>query len=257
MNDGSMKAMRTSAFLLALLMLPAPGLAATYDALCDKPDGGTVRCRVRLDANGIASPSGFIAAPRIARWVSSDTRRTGSGSGTAAVLGTGAAVAGSLLPWPAGALGGLLGNVLAGGRSGPPVEMAYIVTGYDAAGQRLSLRFRFLHPQPAAQLGSELGQLSGLAMGETRSLEELRNPSVQPRGGAALPETLSPLPTGASPGTTTGSKAGPKAGPKATSPTTAAAGDWESYLRSRRLEAWAKANPALAAKLRQQLYPTP
>ncbi len=249
-----MKAMRTSAFLLALLSLPAPGLAATYDALCDKPDGGTVRCRVRLDANGIASPSGFIAAPRIARWVSSNTSPTGSGSGTAAVLGTGAAVAGSLLPWPAGALGGLLlGNVLAGGRSRPPDEMAYIVTGYDAAGQRLILRFRFLHPHPAAQLGSELGQLSGLAMGETRSLEELRKPSVQPRGSAALPETLSPLPTGASPGTTAGSKAGPKA----TSPTTAAAGDWESYLRSRRLEAWAKANPALAAKLRQQLYPTP
>lgn len=238
-----MKAMRIPFLLLALLLLPAPVQAASYDALCDLPGGGTVRCRVKLDADGIASPAGFIAAPRIARWVSSNTRRPGSG--TAAAIGTGAAVAGSLLPWPAGALGGLLGNAVAGGRSGPPVDLNFTVTGYDAAGQRLILSFRFLHPQPAAQLGSELGQLSGLAMGETRSLEELRQPSRPTRGSAALPETLWPVPDGTPAGTTPA---------RATS---AAAADWENYLRSRGLEAWARANPALAAKLRQQLYPTP
>jgi hypothetical protein len=175
-----LRAALTSPLLVALL-LPVPGIATTYQALC-----GNNPCTINLDANGIGSLNSFIPIGRIARWYAGGQETYDSTNGTVGAVGggTAGAIAGGLLLGPIGLVGGMVGGALAGSRAGKTADLYFTVVGYDSAGDKTTLNFRFVNPRPANQLKQELAVLTGLAMGETRSLAELQ------RRGDPLPQRL-------------------------------------------------------------------
>jgi hypothetical protein len=81
-------------------------------------------------------------------------------------------------------VGGMVGGALAGSKAGRTADLYFTVVGYDSAGDKSTLNFRFVNPKPANLLKQELPMLTGLAIGETRSLAELR------RQGDPLPQRL-------------------------------------------------------------------
>ncbi len=172
--------------MLALL-LPAPATATTYQALC-----GNNPCSINLDANGLGGRNNFIPIGRIARWYAGGQETYDSTHGTVGAVGggTAGAIAGGLLLGPIGLVGGLVGGALAGSKAGKAADLHFSVVGYDSAGDKTTLNFRFVNSRPANQLKQELAVLTGLAMGETRSLAELQ------RRGDPLPQRLG---TGPSP----------------------------------------------------------
>jgi len=184
--------MRILPLLAASLLIASPASASTYEALCaDTP------CTISLDANGISSPSGFIPTARIAQWFTGGQEGYNIGSGTAGALGaaTAGAIGGGLLLGPIGLLGGLVGGGLAGSKAGKTADLFFNVVGYDQSGKKTTVSFRFVNPKPANKLKMELPMFTGLAMGQIRSLEELRNAAAggSPAGTTgALPDTLIP-----------------------------------------------------------------
>jgi len=255
--------MRVVPLLAASLLIASPASASTYEALCaDTP------CTISLDANGISSPSGFIPTARIAQWFTGGQEGYNAGSGTAGALGgaTAGAIGGGLLLGPIGLLGGLIGGGLAGSKAGKTADLFFNVVGYDQSGKKTTVSFRFVNPKPANKLKMELPMFTGLAMGQTRSIEELRNAVAggSPAGvSAALPDTLTPTskpqqPTGAKP---TAAKPGTLL-PESLTPQpvvveTTSEEKWQAYLKERGLEQWASTNPKMAEQLKQRLYPTP
>jgi hypothetical protein len=192
MGSSPALASRVAPLLVAALLMASPASASTYEALCaDTP------CTISLDANGISSPSGFIPTARIAQWFTGGQEGYNIGSGTAGALGaaTAGAIGGALLLGPIGLLGGLVGGGLAGSKAGKTADLFFNVIGYDQSGKKTTVSFRFVNPKPANKLKMELPMFTGLAMGQTRSIEELRNAisGGSPAGTAsALPETLTP-----------------------------------------------------------------
>lgn len=157
---------------------PAPGPAAprtgdghTYQTLC-----GNTPCSISLDANGIGDKRSFIPIGRIARWYAGGQETYDSTNGTVGAVGggTAGAIAGGLLLGPIGLVGGMVDGALAGSKAGKTADLYFAVVGYDSGGDKTTLNFRFVNPRPANQLKQELAVLTGLAMGETRSLAELQ-----------------------------------------------------------------------------------
>jgi len=166
---------------LLTLMLPARASASSYQALC-----GPNPCTITLDANGIGGPRSFIPLGRIARWYAGGEESFDSTNGTVGAVGggTAGAIAGGILLGPVGLVGDMVGGALAGSKAGRTADLYFTVVGYDSAGDKTTLNFRFVNPKPANRLKQELPMLTGLAMGETRSLTELSRP------GDPLPERL-------------------------------------------------------------------
>lgn len=184
--------MRIASLLAASMLIAGPASASTYEALCaDTP------CTISLDANGISTPSGFMPTARIAQWFTGGQEGYNMASGTASALGaaTAGAIGGGLLLGPIGLLGGLVGGGLAGAKAGKTADLFFNVIGYDQSGRKTTISFRFVNPKPANKLKMELPMFTGLAMGQTRSIDELRNAVT---GGSsagtagALPDTLTP-----------------------------------------------------------------
>ncbi len=228
--------------------------ASTYEALC-----GNSPCTINLDARGISGPAGFIPTPRIAQWFTGGDENYNVGSGTAGALGAGTlgAIGGGLLLGPVGLLGGLIGGGIAGAKAGRSADLFFNVVGYNQEGQKLTLSFRFLNSRPANKLKTELPMFTGLAMGQTRSLEDLKSAMVSSSTPAALPDQLQALPGSSR---AAASAALPdnlqvQQAPKQNAGN-APASSWEEYLKDRNLEAWARKNPALAEELRRRLFPT-
>ncbi|MCP9883432.1 hypothetical protein KBY65_13305 [Cyanobium sp. Alchichica 3B3-8F6] len=245
--------------LASLLSVQLPIYASAYDALC-----GDAPCTINLDASGISGPAGFIPTPRIAQWFTGGDESFNVGKGTAGALGaaTLGAIGGGLLLGPIGLLGGLIGGGIAGSKAGRTADLFFNVVGYDQTGQKTTLSFRFTNSRPANRLKTELPMFTGLAMGQTRSLEDLKMAVASGSAPAALPERLQALPGG---GRAAASAALPDnllaqpapQQPVATTPTAGAPGStWEAYLKERNLEAWARNNPVLAEQLRQRLFQT-
>jgi len=165
-----LRAALASPVLLALL-LPAPATATSYQALC-----GNNPCTINFDANGIGGLNTFIPIGRIARWYTGGQESYDSANGTVGAVGggTAGAIAGGILLGPVGLVGGMVGGALAGSRAGKTADLYFTVVGYDSTGDKTTLNFRFVNPKPANQLKQELPVLTGLAMGETRSLAELQ-----------------------------------------------------------------------------------
>jgi hypothetical protein len=123
---------------------------------------------------------------------------------------------------------------------------------------------RCINPKPANKLKTELPMFTGLAMGQTRSLDELRAAIAPGSTGAAapLPDTLQPATQGAV-GTTTQQPAKRASlpdslNPEPTTVTKPANTDeqWAAYLQQKGLVQWAQNNPQMAEKLRQRTFPT-
>ena len=183
------RAGQASPLLLALL-LPAPATATTYQALC-----GNNPCSINLDANGIGDRNSFIPVGRIARWYAGGQETYDSTNGTVGAVGggTAGAIAGGLLLGPIGLVGGMVGGALAGSKAGKTADLHFSVVGYDSAGDKTTLNFRFVNPRPANQLKQELAVLTGLALGETRSLAELqrqRDGLPQRLGSGPSPQSI-------------------------------------------------------------------
>jgi len=245
--------------LLSLLITSQAASASTYDALC-----GNVSCTISLDASGISSPGGFIPTPRIAQWFTGGEESYNVGSGTAGALGaaTVGAIGGGLLLGPIGLLGGLIGGALAGSKAGKTADLFFNVVGYDQSGKKTTLSFRFVNPKPANRLKMELPMFTGLAMGQTRSIEELRTAvAVGARAGstAPLPETLAPstAPQQTKPGALLPDSLKPEQQPDPVLVGLTSEDQWQAYLKQRGLEQWARNNPQLAQQLKQRLYPNP
>lgn len=191
--DGRMQRLLFASLLpysMALaLLLHVPARASTYQALC-----GTTACTVNLDANGIASQGRFIPNGRVAQWFTGGQETFDTTNGTVGAIGggTAGAIAGGVLLGPIGLVGGMVGGAFAGSRAGKSASLYFTVVGYDTAGQKTTLSFRFVNPKPANQLKTELPMFTGLAMGQVRPIAELQ------RTGSALkerlPERLSDLP---------------------------------------------------------------
>jgi hypothetical protein len=183
------RAALASPVLLALL-LPSPAAATTYRALC-----GNNSCTINLDTNGIGGLNTFIPLGRIAQWYSGGQEIYDSTNGTVGAVGggTAGAIAGGILLGPIGLVGGMVGGALAGSKAGRTADLYFTVVGYDNSGERTTLNFRFVNPKPANQLRQELTTLTGLAMGETRSLADLerhRDPLPQRLGSGPAPQSI-------------------------------------------------------------------
>lgn len=140
------------------------------------------------------------------------------------------------------------------------------MVGYDQSGKKTTVSFRFVNPKPANKLKMELPMFTGLAMGQIRSIEELRNAVAggSPAGASgALPDTLTPT---SKPQQATDAKQ-PAAKPRTLLPEslklepmiveTTSEEKWQAYLKERGLEQWASTNPKMAEQLKRRLYPTP
>jgi hypothetical protein len=176
--------------VLLSLLLPAPAAAATYQALC-----GNNPCTINLDANGIGDRKSFIPIGRVARWFAGGAETYDTTNGTVGAVGggTAGAIAGGLLLGPIGLVGGMVGGAFAGSKAGRTADLYFTVVGYDSAGDKTTLNFRFVNPRPANQMKQELAVLTGLAMGETRSLAELQrrvDPLPQRLGNGSGPQSI-------------------------------------------------------------------
>lgn len=255
MHTPLLKTSFSAALLSAVLLPQLPTLASTYEALC-----GEVTCSISLDANGISGPTGFIPTGRIAQWFTGGETSYDVGQGTAGALGAGTLgpIGGGLLLGPIGLLGGLIGGGIAGARAGRSADLFFNVIGYDQSGKKTTLSFRFVNPKPANRLKTELPMFTGLAMGQTRSIEELKAALGIAPSPQALPEQL--LSDSA---TESGNKKSSLPASIAAKSESRTAGvnmpttGWNEYLKQRKLETWAKKNPRLAEQLRQRLFPSP
>ena len=240
-------AMRITPLLVLIVFAAGPASASSYEALCPNDP-----CTIALDASGISSPTGFIPTARIAQWFTGGEEGYDTGSGTAGALGgaTAGAIAGGLLLGPIGLVGGLIGGGLAGSKAGKTADLFFNVVGYDQSGKKTTLSFRFVNPKPANKLKTELPMFTGLAMGQTRSLDELRAAIAPGSTGAAapLPDTLQPAKRASLP---------ESLNPEPTTITKSANNDkqWTAYLKQKGLVQWAKNNPQMAEKLRQRTFP--
>lgn len=176
--------------VLLSVLVPAQASAATYQALC-----GNNPCTITLDANGIGGKNTFIPIGRIARWFAGGEESYDSTNGTVGAVGggTAGAIAGGLLLGPIGLVGGMVGGALAGSKAGKTADLYFTVVGYDSAGDKTTLNFRFINPRPADRMKQELPMLTGLAMGETRSLAELQrrvDPLPQRLGNGSGPQSI-------------------------------------------------------------------
>ena len=169
---------------VSMFLTSTSAYATTYDAYCGKK----VKCQITLTAQGFSAPAGFMPQGLIAKWYSGGTEDFNWAKGTAGSLGAGTAGAagGSVLLGPIGLLGGLVGGAIHGSKAGKELDLFYTVVGYNTRGEQFSQNFYFINKKPAAKISMELPMLTGLAMGQERSKEDLK---------AAFKNIRAPLPT--------------------------------------------------------------
>ena len=162
---------------VVLLQGGGVAFAGNYDALCSG-----LKCKIVLDGKGITGPSGFMPSYKIAQWY------TGGGAehnkGAAAVGAGGGAVGGAVLGglatcWtivlcgPGIIAGGAAGGV-GGAQLGKSADFYFTVVGYDQRGQKTIQTFNFINKKPVGKIMQELPVVTGLAMGELRSVKEIK-----------------------------------------------------------------------------------
>ena len=135
---------------LGVLSLPAPGIAASYAAICS---GGT-ECSVLLGVGKISLPSLTINKDQVFSW-------SQGGSGTKTDVGIGVA---SVVMF------GLPGLIGFGAKKH---DYLFTINYVDEAGNTQATTVGFKNNVPANQFMSELMGMTGLSMGETnKSLQE-------------------------------------------------------------------------------------
>jgi hypothetical protein len=124
--------------------------AGEYEALC----GGS-KCSILVTQEEITSPFGSIPTSRVTYWGNTGESKTSVGTG----------VATTILFGGIGLLGFLAKNH----------NYNYFINGFDASGRKVAMQFTFKNDKPAKLLMQELTALTGLGMGQTRTVEEIKS----------------------------------------------------------------------------------
>lgn len=190
-----------------------PAFAGQYEALC----GGS-NCTIVVTPNEVTSPFGSIPAKRVTYW----------GGGGEAKTSVGTGVATTVIFGPIGLLGFLAKSH----------EYNFTVNGFDASGKQVSMQFEFKNDKPAKMLMQELAAVTGLGLGQTRTVDDIK--AAESRGQEG-PGVLPQAPANIGPigGHSAIPLDKPKAGPKC----------WSTYLENNpAMKKWAESNPGQAAQ---------
>ena len=138
-----------SALFVSFLLFSNGVKAGVYEALC-----GGFECRVTVTPEKIISPFGVIPPNRVTSWGGAGDSSTSVGTGVATTL--------------------LLGPIGLAGFFAKNHDFDFLVSGYNEKGKKTYLQIQFKNNKPAKKFASEMFQVTGLGMGETRSAEEIR-----------------------------------------------------------------------------------
>ena len=138
-----------STLFVSFLLLSSGAEAGVYEALC-----GGFECRVTVTPEKIISPFGVIPPKRVTSWGGAGDSSTSVGTGVATTL--------------------LLGPVGLAGFFAKDHDFEFLVSGYNEKGKKTYLQIQFKNNKPAKKFASEMFQVTGLGMGETRSADEIR-----------------------------------------------------------------------------------
>ena len=185
---------------------PYAALADNYDALC-----GTANCTLTVTPQSVST--GYISIPteRITYWGNIGDTKTSVGTGVATTIVFG----------PIGLLGFLAKNH----------EYNFTINGYDSEGKKASIQVQFKNDKPAKRLMNELVGVTGLAMNQTRTADEIL-------ASEKVDKNLSDLEK---------AKSAPKLGQleSKNAPVSANKNCWSTYLANNpAVRKWAEANPA-------------
>ncbi len=124
--------------------------------LGDKVRRAQKKCFTPIEVTGteIISPSVTIPISRVTMWIGGGDSKTRVGTG----------VTTTILFGPLGLMGFLAKKH----------EYSYTLNGYDANGEKASIQFNFNKKQTAKRLMAELPLLTGLGMGQRRTIDEIK-----------------------------------------------------------------------------------
>ena len=233
--------------VLALIGQPFGAYAETYDALC-----AGVECKIVIDGKGIAGPVGFIPAHRIAQWYTGGGEEHNQAASVAGATGGalgGAIVGGLATCWtivlcPFGLIGGGVAGGMGGSKAGKSADFYFTVIGYNQNGDKVTQNFNFLNKKPAGRIMQELPAVSGLGMGEMRSVAQIKEGDARAAesgtGRPQLPANIGSGPTGAN-----------TALPSSLNSVTVSRVEsgkacWSTFLSRPGMTAWVKANQSAA-----------
>jgi hypothetical protein len=150
--------------------------AADYQALCGDQD-----CTIRISPERIQTPSGEIPAHRVITWIRGGSQsfdRGNAGSGTAIGVAGGATAGAIATCWtiilcPLGIIGGGAAGGMAGHKLGYSTDYQFVIIGYDLNGKKIVQEFYFQNMKSVNRMIWELPAITGLGMGEIRSIQEI------------------------------------------------------------------------------------
>ncbi len=166
------------------LIVTSEAFAGTYQAECliprkeaipqigirDPRKGKKRKCKdeIVINSESITTPHSSIPTSRITSWgVAGESKRDiGGGVATTIIFG------------PIGLLGFL----------GKNHDYNFAVNGYDADGKRTSIVMQFKDEKQPKRLMSEIAMLTGLPMGQKRSIKEIKR--LEKSGGSLEPEYI-------------------------------------------------------------------
>lgn len=190
-----------------------PAFAGQYEALC----GGS-NCTIVVTPTEVISPFGSIPAKRVTYWGGSGDAKTSVGTGVATTVILG----------PIGLLGFLAKTH----------QYNFTINGFDASGKQVSMQFEFKNDKPAKKLMQELPGVTGLGLGQTRTVDEIKAAESRGQDG---PGVLTQAPT----------NIGPIGSPTAI-PIDKSKVDsncWSTYLDNNpEMKKWAESNPGQASQ---------
>ena len=131
-----------------LLLLQFPCQAGEYQALCEG-----IKCTIVITPDLIKSPSAEISTSRVSFWGRTGQSKSSIGTGVATTV--------------------LFGGIGLLGFLAKDHHYDFTINGFDTSGQKASIHFEFRNDKPVKQLSSELESLTGLAMGQTRTIQEI------------------------------------------------------------------------------------
>ena len=123
---------------------------------------------IEIDGEAISSPNTTIPVTRVTSWVGGGSSKTNVAAGTFTTI----------LLGPIGLLGFLAKNH----------AYSFTINGYDVDGKKASISFGFKDDQQQKRLMQELPIVTGLALGQQRSAEEIKK--LEATGGKIEPASL-------------------------------------------------------------------
>jgi hypothetical protein len=240
----------------AALFIQSPSVAGTYDALC-----AGVECKISLDGKGVSGPAGFIPAHRIAQWYTGGGEENNTAAQVAGTTGgvMAGAVAGALagcwliVTCPIGIIGGAVAGGMGGSKAGKSADFYFTVIGYNQNGDKVTQSFNFLNKKPAGRMMQELPAVSGLGMGEMRSVEQIKEGDARAAatgtGRPQLPANIGSVNSSTPRNSSLPMSLNDSPGAQAAA-NTKSNNCWSAYKEKPGINTWIKSNPAAAVKLK-------